>query len=281
MITIDTKGIDAVVAGLVEIPRSLKYAIPNFQNAVAFGAREFMMQRIREVFPTARPQTAKNVFVKKATANNSVAVLLFDQIYKRDPNEYMVPNVDGGARSMKPSEKRLGHYYVPGKGAQIDAYGNMKGGQITQILSRLGKFSDTGFSMNQTGRSKAGLARSKKTGKKSSEYFVVTQPTGGLKPGVYQRTSTGKSVGRSVAKSLSVGSFQQGRSRGGFFSVVRGRGVSPVMVFTRSVPSYKAVWPFWDDARKWIDSNCMRIANEIIVYELERERSYRGNFHLG
>jgi hypothetical protein len=180
---------------------------------------------------------------------------------------------------MKPSEQRLGRFYVPGKGAKLDIYGNMQGGQITQILSRMGRFGDAnGWEMNQTAASKERLAKQKKrTGKKSTEYFMVTDKVGGLLPGIYQRTATGPSIGGKTAKLVGAGSFQKGRERGGFFSVVRSRGVMPVMVFTRKAPRYKAVWPFFVAGKQTIESRLpvnLRIA---IDNEIQREMAYRAS----
>jgi hypothetical protein len=264
------QGLDYVINGLAVIPRSLKYAIPNYQNALAFGLGNYTKGRIREIFPTARPQTAKNVFVRKATASNGGAVVLFDQIYGKGLDEYMLPNIEGGKRTMKPSEQRLGRFYVPGAGAKLDRYGNMKGGQITQILSRLGRFGDVaGYDMNQTARSRARRSGASK----ATEYFILTQPRGGLKPGIYQRTESHNgftSVGRARGARGRVGAFQAGTS-----GMVRGRGAVPVMVFAQRAPSYRPVWPFFSDAEQWINNNFQRIAQETILREIEKEMAYR------
>lgn len=272
MIAIREQGLESVIAGLEAIPRSFKYAIPNYQNALAFGLRTNTMQRIKQIFPTAKPQTAKNVFVRKATASNNGAVVLFDQIYNRGLDEYMLPNIQGGTRTMKPSERRLGSFYVPGAGARLDSYGNMRGGQITQILSRMGRFGDVaGYNMNQTSKSQA---RRRGTSK-STEYFMVTRSRSGLLPGIYQRIQSGAGFGGKTSKHLPAGSFQRGATSGRFSSVIRSRGIMPVMVFVKRAPRYKGVWPFFSDAEAWIDDNYKRIVSEIIFAEMERELAYR------
>jgi hypothetical protein len=246
-VTVNTAEIERLLG---DMARKMPVVVRNAVNDVAFELRRHYIEQIASTFPTAKPQTKKNIFVMKAKAgqfNSAQAVVLFDQIYGKGIDEYMVANVEGGPRKMKPSEQRLGRFYVPGAGAKLDRYGNMQGGQVTQILSRLGRFGDVaGYDMNQTAASKDRLGRMKKrTGKKATEFFVVERPGGNLKPGVYKRTSTGQSVGRSTAQKLGAGSFQRGQQRGDFFSVVRGRGVTPVLVFTKSAPKYKPVWPFY------------------------------------
>ena len=76
----------------------------------------------------------------------------FAQIYVRDeaiggtpPARYLMAQVTGGQRLLKPFEKRLqakgvlpsGMQTVPGKGATLDAFGNIAGSQMNRILSQL------------------------------------------------------------------------------------------------------------------------------------------------
>ena len=170
---------------------------------------------------------------------------------------------------MKPSEQRLGRYFVPGTGAKMDKYGNMQGGQITQILSRLGRFGDvSGYNMNQT---TASIAKRTK-GKKSLEYFIVTQRRGGLAPGVYQRIQSGAGFGRDTSRALPAGSFQKGMSGGRFSSVVRGRGVKPVVLFTKSAPSYRPIWPFYVAAQEVVDTRLVPLMDQAIERALSISR---------
>lgn len=255
-----------VVQQLGSMARKAPVVLRNAVNDTAFELRQEHVKLIANRFPTAKPQTKKNIFVKKATSGNMVAIIFFDQIYGKDLDQYMKANIDGGRRQMKPSEQRLGSFYVPGRGAKLDRYGNMQGGQVTQILSRLGRFGDVaGYNMNQTAASKKRLAsQRKRTGKKATEYFVITKQTGGLKPGIYQRTASGKSVGRNVAARLGAGAYQRGRTNGSQFSVVRGRGATPVMVFVKKKPSYKAVWPFYKTSTALVDRRMPQIVEHYV-----------------
>ena len=186
------------------------------RNDVAFAIRTRQIELIKSTFDRPKPQTAKNVFVKKATKQSLRAVVLFDQIYNKGIDEYMLPHVEGGRRAMKPSEKRLGTYYVPGRGAKLDKYGNMRGGQVTQILSRMGRFGDVaGYDMNQSAASK------KRRGAKAAEYFMVQQRRGGLVPGVYQRMKNSKPL--------------------------------PVLIFVKQAPQYQARWPFFQTSQEVVD----------------------------
>lgn len=251
------------LSGLEELERQLdlkKVDIfqRNIQNDVAFEVMSAEKKSIKEVFPTANPRTLKNIFVKKATKDSPHTQVRFDQIYRGEGiDEYMRPHVEGGKRGMKRSEKRLKQFYVPGKGARLDQYGNMRGGQVTQILSQLKRFGDrTGYDMNETAAS-----RQRRSGRsKTTEYFIVRRPRGGLKPGVYQRVQTGVGFGAKTSRSMAAGAFQKGASVGKFSSVIRARGVSPVMVFTKGTPGYRAVWPFFKIAQDVVDKKLPEIA---------------------
>lgn len=72
------------------------------------------------------------------------------------PEAWFEPQVYGGERRIKASERWLrqkgilpaGMYVAPGKGARLDAYGNMSRGHIQQILSGLKAFGLSGSDHN-------------------------------------------------------------------------------------------------------------------------------------
>lgn len=74
------------------------------------------------------------------------------------PEDWFAPQVYGGERALKASERMLrsmgilpaGMYAVPGKGARLDAYGNMSRGHIVQLLSGLKAFDRAGSDHNAT-----------------------------------------------------------------------------------------------------------------------------------
>lgn len=74
------------------------------------------------------------------------------------PEAWFEPQVYGGERQLKASEKRLrqagvlppGMYVAPGPGARLDAYGNMSRGHMMQLLSGLQTFDLSGSDHNAT-----------------------------------------------------------------------------------------------------------------------------------
>lgn len=109
------------------------------------------------------------------------------KIFVKDKQKPILhPHVYGGKRSVKRFEEHLrnkgllpsGMYAVTGSGARLNRYGNMTGGQITQILYGLKAFPDY--------RSAALTGSGKRTRRRVSNYFVLP-PGKHLPPGVWQR----------------------------------------------------------------------------------------------
>lgn len=270
MIRLELKGMEEAIGYFEALAKNqLPYATMLAVNDLAFEIRAAEIETMRRVFDRPKPSTLRNVFVAKATnKSNPVAKVRFDQLYDKGLDEYMAANIWGGGRVVKkPSERRLGRFWVPGIGAKMDQYGNMKGGQITQILSRLGRFGDVaGYSMNQTAASK----KRRSGASKATEYFIITQQRGSLKPGVYQRTEKRgghTSTGAPRAVRGKTGAFQSGKG-----GMVQARGVVPVMVFTKAQPRYRARWPFMQEGQRIIDTRFKAIFEKRIADALRSAR---------
>lgn len=104
-------------------------------------------------------------------------------------DRFLLPQIYGGARGQKGMERMLeraglmqaGWRAVPAAGAQLDANGNVKRGQITQILSQLKLQAGSGHESRATGS-----ARSNRTiARQGVTYFALPSAHRGLKPGIY------------------------------------------------------------------------------------------------
>jgi hypothetical protein len=154
-------------------------------------------------FDRPTPYTMNSLFVDQAKPERLWGrVWVKDDAGKGTPaTKYLLPNVEGGDRGMKRFERALylagilpnGMYAVPGKGARLDAYGNMSRGQIVQILSWFAAFGEQGYRSNMTDKGRLRLAQgTAKRPVRGIEYFVVRSQSGGLKtPGVYQKRRFG------------------------------------------------------------------------------------------
>lgn len=242
MFTIKLEGFKEAQEVLKNAGRQAPYVTANALNDLAFMIRTKEIETMGRVFKNPRPETLRNIRVRKATKSNLTTTIMFNQIW--DWDEYMVTQIEGGPRPMKRSEKAFGHYYVPGPGAILDQYGNVSGTQIQQIMSYLGRFKERGFKMNRTVGRKAAL------GKGMKDYFIIESAGKGLKPGVYLRVDN--SQGQMLyAKALA--SKKRGTKKADVRSQMRGRlerGIVPVLLFVNKAPTYRARFPFYEVANK-------------------------------
>lgn len=190
-IKIDMSGLKALEARIAGMGKQVNYAASRAINSVAF---KVMKEESAGTSAFDRPKPAtRNAFrVEKSTKHNLTATI---SVKSREQgglpaNEYLHPNIRGGKRTVKRSEAMLraagilpsGMFTAPGKGAKLDAYGNMSRGQIAQILSYFQTYGKTALNsprMNMSPDKRAKL-------QSRSAYFIIP------KRGIWQRN--GKSI---------------------------------------------------------------------------------------
>lgn len=139
--------------------------------------------------------------------------------------DYLDPEVAGGPRKAKRSERRLSAvlgskvYLVPARGAKLDKHGNMPRSQWTKVISGLGALGD------QSATAKSAKRNSKRKianhGKKArSQYFVGR--------GRSTKTRTSLAKGKPIA----------------IYEVKRRGVVEPVMLITTRQPGYRPRFAF-------------------------------------
>jgi hypothetical protein len=167
-------------------------------RTVVVNVKPGMRKEMSRAFDRPTNYTLNSTVTKRATKDNLEARLwLKDDIYgKGTPaDRYLSPQIFGGERRQKGLEIALqaarmmppGYVAVPAVGALLDANGNVKRGQIVQILSQLRLQRGAGYESRATGST-----RSKRTiAKQGVTYFAVPVTSRGLKPGVYLRRKFG------------------------------------------------------------------------------------------
>lgn len=179
--------------------RHIPFAVALSLNDVAQSAKKRTVAEMRRVFRRPTRYTLNSLRVERA--NIKLKKELQSKVLFKDPDRivevehYLTPQAFGGGRLLKPFEYRLkrrgvlpdGYLTVPGEGADMDANGNMKRGQIVQILSYFQSFSESGFKSNTTAKGKARLAKG--TVKKYGIGYFSVQPGNKSKkqPGIYKR----------------------------------------------------------------------------------------------
>lgn len=128
-----------------EIERQYRIEVASALNTSAFEVRSGWAREIGRVFDNPTPFTLRSPLYKKATVDKLVA-----EVFIRDadfssagvaPATYLMAQAFGGERKQKPSERALERnigfpkFYIPGKNAPKDRYGNLPGSQIVKILA--------------------------------------------------------------------------------------------------------------------------------------------------
>ncbi len=153
---------------------------------------------MRRTFDRPTTYALNGTFLERATKTNLEArVWVKDDPWgKGTPaDRFLLPQIYGGQRRHKGAERLLqasglmpqGWYLVPAAGAQLDGNGNIRRGQITQILSQLKVQRGAGHESRATGsqRSNRTIARQGVT------YFALPNGNRGLPPGVYLKRRFG------------------------------------------------------------------------------------------
>lgn len=178
--------------------RQLPFAAMQAANATAVEIRETWARTAPRVFDQPTPMTVKAAQYEKATRSRPFAIIKLrdEAVGGTPPARYLAAEVEGGTRARKGMERLMqakgampaGFFAVAGKGATLDAYGNVKASQVSQILSQLGARIDPYQNETEASR-KRQRRREAKQGRR--KVFALQQKRGRLLPGIYERLTTG------------------------------------------------------------------------------------------
>lgn len=174
-------------------------------NDTAFDVRGDWRDEMPRVFDRPIALTLNAVLYKKAQPSSLVAeVFLRNHVAKgTPPAKYLTPQVEGGTRGPKASERLLRNvgilgadeYWLPGRSVRLDGHGNVPGRTVRTVLSDLQASFDARQHSNVESRRKR--ARRKDAGKREV-FFYSRGPSGNrgdgrpqhLKRAIYGRTQT-------------------------------------------------------------------------------------------
>jgi hypothetical protein len=177
-LTVDAKELNQLALRIARFRGSLDKDFSRALNFAAWDATKHLRQVTPRYVDRPTPWTVNATFVRKSTPQDlSLSVGFKDTAVKGTPAaRFLQPMVGGGARRQKPSERRLirasarfsGLYLVPtGKAPmQLDQYGNVPRGKMTQVLSRI-KALDSAGSTGNVSVSKRSKAKRRKV-----DFFV-------------------------------------------------------------------------------------------------------------
>lgn len=201
MIKVEIQGLDKTLAHLAGMQKQVRFAAAVALTRTAQAAKVEVARLMPAELDRPKPGTTKALRVEKATRYDLTAVVrLMNRGEGVPSSEFIGHNITGGRRGMKRSEMMLrsagilpeGLYTIPGKEAQLDAYGNMSRGQIVSILSYFRTFGVTvlegGKLLNSSRMNMTAKTRARRE-KRGNDYFVVPLRDRklGLYPGIWKR----------------------------------------------------------------------------------------------
>jgi hypothetical protein len=224
--------------------RQARSAAMHALNETAFDVRRGLQAEMRKVFDRPTRFIVNALRVVLATESKLRVEIYPDDPGGKavDPQSVLHAEVFGGLRNGKRAEKALqrtgllapGWAMVPAAGAPRDAYGNVPGPFIVQILSYLNAFAEQGYRANMSERrrrqlAKPGLSKGGFKTVRGVEYFVSRG----------RGTWASKATSRAGALFRTEGQHQHLPAGIWRRSGTHGSEVKPVFLFVR-MPSYQA-----------------------------------------
>ena len=202
MLTIKLEGMSKIEAQLRNIEKQVQYATMVSLNRAAYAGAQQTKREMAKVFDRPTPWVVGSVRYKKATRQLLQAQIDLDFWGNKQGvsvDQVLRAQIHGGQRKHKRHEAALqkagilpaGMGIVPGDAAQLDQYGNMKAGQIVQIMSYFQSFGEQGYTANMRDGGRRLARGNRRKGTIGFTYFVLKTNHGKLVPGVYQRFAFG------------------------------------------------------------------------------------------
>lgn len=190
MIKISLEGAAAIKRAMSDIEkRQLPFATALALTRTANKVERAEVAEMVRVFDRPTRFTLNSLFVRPARKSRLEArVWVKDYASKAEaPTRWLLPEVEGGARNQKRSEKLLGargilspgRFLMPGSDMPLDGSGNISRGRIQKVLSGLGAQGDK----------HANSTDSKRSAGNRSRFFVMGRGANAL--GIAERTGKG------------------------------------------------------------------------------------------
>jgi len=228
-LTVDTGALTKYLGSCEkEVNRSLEVALDN----TAVDIRREEIDEMKRVFDNPVPYTLNSLKVTKTRNHNMQASVWFKDPERMD-DHYLAPQVEGGQRKLKGFERSIeGIKFIPGAGVKLNKSGNVTVRQIKSILSAI-----------------------KESGTSTDKDYVFIKRHKKLHPGIYQRFAYRENrLSGKAKKSLGVsGVHQKGMTRGRISSIIRARGLRPMLLVGKQTANVKPLLKFYDVAQRVCD----------------------------
>lgn len=196
--------------------KQYRFALERTIRSGAYRIRSSEQDEMRKVFDRPTPFIVSSVAVldEAKAALRATVFFRYPGGKATPPEKVLAAEIAGGPRRSKRAEVALrrvgilqpGYFIVPGRGIaddKIDAYGNVKGSFIVQLLSYFQALSEVGFRANMTERRRQQLAKARRSAGgfktiQGVQYFVsfgrlrslsmASDKYSSLAPGIWSRT---------------------------------------------------------------------------------------------
>lgn len=221
-VTFDTAALELAIEKAM--PQSLaRQKFADAASRLAAKARQQVMADMPKIFDRPTQFTVNSIRYRPATSENlESAVYISDDAAKGlSPRKYLGPQIKGGDRGEKRSERALqikglmapDQRLVPSTQFDLNAEGNVSGAKMTTILSRLSAMGEQGYKGNVSVRSKRQLAkRGMATKQTGTDFFIARGKWSDRGLGIWQLIGKGE--------------------------------VRPALIFTDKKPTYKPIFHF-------------------------------------
>lgn len=204
-LTMKMEGLQEAVSKVSDLPKQVRFATAVALTRTAKLVAEAEVQEMRDVFDRPTPFTLRSIFVTGARPDAPTATVGIknDSGGQRPAVSWLRWQVQGGLRTQTAYERllvgagamRSDDRAVPGKGAKLDAFGNISRGQRIQILSQLRIDSSSGSTRKLTQFDFNDNKRDRRTkqnkirrafGKAGGQFIAFPNGNRSLLPGIYQ-----------------------------------------------------------------------------------------------
>lgn len=278
-VKIDTSQVTGMLGGAV---RQMPFAISLGLNWTAQEVKKDEITEMKRCFDRPTPFTLNSLqltpahlegcrrkFASGERGKWTDTKLTAEVWFKGQHDHYLLPQIEGGGRPLKPWEMGMGgkHFIIPSVCTQLDQYGNLGRGMITKLRSLYGQISVAGFDA-------ATKAKSKR-----AQYFMLAKGRGKLPAGIYERVQgqeTAARMGRYlIARGLAKKNGVRLKDLNARTKALYPRGIKPVVIFTQQAPNYRQRFDFYGVAQRTIDRVLMPNMRAAVDQALKTARAYQ------
>lgn len=226
MITVKVEGLQATLANINGMSKQVRYAASRALNDVAKRVVEEERKEVSRVFDRPTPRTLNAVKVFSGAKRDALEVVIgiddgmgrktFSARGKKGtvtPSKYLLAQIIGGQRAPKRFEKALmavgamdrGDSAIFAKRSEaLDAYGNISGAKLNQIITYFRKTKVDGYGGKMSGTRKEKMRKGELKGMRWGMAYFRGGAAAGLPDGIWERHYPNGTAGKSFIRPILI-----------------------------------------------------------------------------